>query len=203
MKKTAHNGHAETLKETIEEVSQRSKETIRSIIDSSSRRFESALDANNKFMESLEKQIFSKELADGSIASEVKKTFGNTVELSEEAIDTIIDIQSEQLKSEIEFNEKLMERIREIDFSDKEDREELLGVMDDSLKETSQRLIENTKRITDIYNKHINLTVNFNERFSKNINERVQMLNRFQDRNVDVFNEWAQHWLRTTSEVKA
>ena len=77
MKYKSQNGHADKLKENIEEVSKKSKETIRGIIDSSTKQFESVLDANKKFIESLEKQVFNKNLIDGSIISEVKKSFGN------------------------------------------------------------------------------------------------------------------------------
>lgn len=201
--KKAINNHAEKMKQNIDAVSKKSKETIHSIIGSTTKKFEEALDANKKFMESFEKQIFNKDFIDTSVISEVKKTFSSSVELSEEAIDTIIDIQSSQLQSAIDHNERLMETIRNLDFSNAEDREELLGALGKNFEESSNRVIENSKKMTDVYNKHINLAVNFNEKFSKNINSQLQMLSKFQNKNKETFNDWATKWWKNEEEVTA
>lgn len=202
MKKTI-NDHSEKLKQNIDAVSEKSKETIRKIIGSASAQFETALDANKKFIESFEKQLFNDDFKHSTFASEVKKTFANSVELSEEAIDAIIDIQSDQLRSAIDYNEKLSKLIQNIDVSDAEDRAELLETIEKNFEETSRQFIENTKKMTGIYNKHINLTVNFSERFSKNINSQLQMLNKFQNGDRDMFNNWATHWWKSTTKEEA
>jgi hypothetical protein len=201
MEKKAINNQVEKLKESIEAVSLKSKDTIKNIITTSSRQFEATLDANKKFIESLEKQFFTKDFTDGSsIVSEVKRNYGSSVELSEEAIDTIIDIQSTQVKSSIDFNLRLAEAIKDTDFADKETREELLDAIWENFEKSSSELIENTRKIADIYNKHINLAVNFNEKFYKNINMQLEALNKVQGRNMDMFNEWASHWWKSARE---
>lgn len=200
MKQHTYNGYAEKLKISMERATRKSKETIRNIVDSSSKQIESALDANKDFIESLENQFFTSDHLDGSLVSEVKRNFGNSVELSEETIDTILDIQSGQLKSTIEFNEKLAVAIRNLDGTDNEGTEELLGSIEEHIEESSNQSIENTKKMTDIYNKHVNLVVNFNDRFSKNVNNQLRMLNRFQSKNKERFNDWAADWWRSTSK---
>ncbi|MBI2271256.1 MAG: hypothetical protein HYU69_13010 [Bacteroidetes bacterium] len=201
MKKSS-NGQAK-FKENIEAVSQKSKETIREIIDSSSKQIESAFDANKKFVESLEKQFFNKEFASTSLISETKKAFGNSIELSEDAIDTIIDIQSQQLQSCVDFNAKLADALRNLDVSDNEEIQSLIQLIEKRLEESSNQSIANTKKMTDIYNKHINLALNFNERFSKNLNNQVQILNHFQKKNAEIFSDWATHWWKDAVKEEA
>lgn len=203
MEQTTANGQLEKLKENIDAVSQKSKETIRYIISSSSRQFETALEANKELIESIETKPFSKDLADTTVVSEIKKTFSNSVELSEEAIDAIIDIQSAQLRTAMDFNLKLAETIKNLDIPDNEYRKKLFEVIDKNFEDSSRQLIENTRKMTDIYNKHINLAVNFNERFAKNINDQLQMVNRFQNKNIDMFNDWATHWWKAASKEEA
>jgi hypothetical protein len=201
MKKKELDGQIEKLKENIDSVSKKSKETVRSIIHSSSRQLEESFDANKKFIDTLEKHIFSKDIADPSLISEVKKSFSNSVELSEESIDTIIDMQSDQLQRAIDLNVKLLDAIKSLDFSDKEDRQQLLGVIEKNFEESSSGLIENTKKMTEIYNKHVNLAVNFNQKFSKNINHQLQMFNKTQSR--EMFSDWTTHWWKSSSKEEA
>lgn len=199
MKKSS-NGNAAKLKESIEAASKKSKESIHEIIDSSSQKIGSALDINQKFIESLEKQFLNKEFPGTSLISETKKALGNSVELSENAIDTIIDIQSEQLNAAINFNEKLADSLRELDSSDNNELQSILQLIEKRISELSDQSIENTKKMTDIYNKHINLTLNFNERFSKNINNQMQILSRFQRKNSELFNDWAMQWWKDATK---
>lgn len=203
MEKKSHNGSAGTLKENIDAISKKSKETIRNIIDSSSKQFEKAFEHNRFFVETLEKQALIKDMTDGTILSELKNAFNGSVELSEEAIDAIIDIQSAQLQAAIEFNGKLTEVIKNIQVTEPSDRDELLEIISTNFEESTERLFENAKKMTDIYHKHISLTSNFNERFAQNINHQIQALARFQNKNVNMFNDWASHWWKTAQREEA
>lgn len=202
MKKTINN-HAEKLKQNVDAVSKKSKETIHGIIGNTSKQFETALDTNKKFMESMEKQIFNKDFLDTSIISETKKTFSNSVELSEEAIDTIIDIHNGQLQSVIDINMKLVDTIKNLDFKDKEDGKELIEAIEKNFEESSHLTIENTKKLMEVYNKHVNLALNFNEKFSKNINNQLQAMSKFQNKNKETFNDWTTNWWKNVEEVTA
>ncbi len=197
--KTSVIDHAEKLKQNISIVSDNSKKNIRTMIGSASKEFEAALNLNKKLIESLEKQIYNGDFANISLISEVKKTFGNSVELSEEAIDYIIDIYNDQLQSNIDINMELMNTIKNQYFEDKEAEEELMQVIEKNFEKITNQLNENTKKVTDIYNKHINLSINFNKKFSDNINSQLKMLNGFQNRNQDSFTEW---WKSAKEEVE-
>lgn len=197
--KTSVIDHAEKLKQNISIVSDNSKKNIRAMVGSASKEFETALNLNKKLIESLEKQIYNGDFANISLISEVKKTFGNSVELSEEAIDYIIDIYNDQLQSNIDINMELMKTIKNQYFEDKEAEEELMQVIEKNFEKITNQLNENTKKVTDIYNKHINLSINFNKKFSENINSQLKMLNGFQNRNQDSFTEW---WKSAKEEVE-
>lgn len=200
MKQKNVNGHLQRLQESIGEISRKSKETVHHIIDSSNRQFEVALSTNEKYLEHFEKQVLNRNLTDTSIISELKRLYGNSFELSEGAIDTIIDIQSSQLQSTMNFTLKIAETMKDLEFPDNDKWEEIFATLEKNFQETSSGIIENTRKMTDIYNKHINLAVNFNEKFSKNINSQLQVLNTLQSRNMDMFNDWASHWWKSTSK---
>jgi hypothetical protein len=197
--RTTINDHAEKLKQNIILVSDNSKETIRNMIGSASKEFEVALDLNKELIESLEKQIYNGDFTNTSIISDVKRTFSNSVELSEEAIDYIIDIHNDQLQSNIDINLELMNTIKEHGIKDKKVEKELLRMIEKNFEKITVQLNENTKKITDMYNKHINLLTNFNKKFSKNITTQLQMLNGFNDRNMETFTDW---WKTVKEEVE-
>lgn len=201
--KNVTDNYSDKFKENIELVSEKSKKSIHDIIDSSSRQFETVLDVNNTFIESLEKQVLNKDFKNNSLISEVKKSFSDSAELSEEAIDTIIDIQSKQLKSTIDFNSKLIEAIKNIGTSDNKAVKEVLDLVNKNIEESSNQSIENAKKITAIYNKHLNLALNFNKQFSAGINSQMQMLNEMQNRNIESFNHWVEKWWKNTEETMA
>ena len=197
--RTSVNDHADKLKQNIISVSDNSKETIRKMIGSASKDFENALDLNKELIESIEKQIYNGAYSNPSLISEVKKTFGNSVELSEEAIDYIIDIHNDQLQSNIDTNLELMDTIKNQDFEDKENRLELIKIIEKNFEKITKQLNENTKKITDMYNKHLNLSINFNKKFSENITSQLQMLNGFHNKNLESMTEW---WKTAKEEVE-
>src|SRR3989338_9105 len=198
--KTQIIDHAEKLKQNINIVSDNSKKNIRSLIGNASKEFDTALELNKKLIESLEKQIYNGDFANISLISEVKKTFGTSVELSEEAIDYIIDIYNDQLQSNIDANMELMKAINNQYFEDKEVEEQLTKIIEKNFEKITNQLNDNTKKVTDMYNKHINLSINFNKKFSENINSQLKMLNGFHTRNQDMFTEW---WKTAKEEVNA
>jgi hypothetical protein len=196
--KTSIIDHAEKLKQNINIVSDNSKDTIRTMIGSASKEFGVALDLNKELIDSLEKQIYNGGYSNPSLISDIKKTFSYSVELSEEAIDNIIDIHNNQLQSNIDINMELMETIKNHDFEDNEIALSLIKLIVKNFEKIIEQLNENTKKMTDTYNKHINLSINFNDKFSKNINGQLQMLNGFHNKNLETMTEW---WKTTREEV--
>lgn len=188
--RTALIDYTEKLNQNVTVVSDNSKDTIQTMINSASEQFKISLDSNQELIESLEKKIHNKGATSTSLISEVKKTFNDSVELSEETIDYIIDIHNEQLQSNIDANLDLINTIKTLDFQDKKVERELLEKIIKNFEDTTHHLNENTKKMANMYNKHINLSINFNKKISKTINNQLGMLNGFRTRNMDSFMEW-------------
>lgn len=183
---------------TDELVSRKSKEYTGSIADMPAKDNNNSSEMNKKFAEPAEKQIHNDKLPDNFLIENIRKAFNESVELSEEAMDTIISMQSQQLNSVIDFNCKLTDSLHNLDYSNKQEITDLLGAIRKNFDETSNRLVENTRKMSELYNKHVNLAVNFNDRLSKNINHQFQILNWYTTKNADLFNAWTLSWWRPT-----
>lgn len=190
--------HTNKIEINDESVSKKSRETIGKIIDTSTKQLKNAVEKNKHFVQSIEKQIFNGELKDNYMVSDVNRTFRDSVEISEKAIDSIIDMQAEQLQSTIDFNKKLTESLKNLYYTDKEAITDMIGLLRQNYEEATDRLIENTKKMSEIYNQHVNLAINFNERFSGNINHQLQILNRYTSKTADLISEWPYQWWKPT-----
>ncbi len=191
--------YAEKLKQNILNVSDNSKEAIRTMVGSASKDFEVALDINKELIESLEKQIFNGNFTNISLISESQKTFDNSVELSEEGIDYFVDFLNNQLQSNIDNNLELMEIIKNQNFKNKEVEKEIVKIIEKNFEKITSQLNESTKKITDMYTKHLNQSINFNKKFSENINSQLKMLSGFHDKNLESIIEW---WKTPKEEVE-
>lgn len=179
-------------------VENKSKETIGNIIETSAKHLKNAVEANKKFVREVEKHIFNGELKDNYLVNDINRTFRDSVGLSEKAIDLIIDIQAEQLQSTIELNRKLVESLKHLSPADTEAVSDMIAMLRKNYEEATDRLMENTKKMSEIYNQHVNLAINFNERFSGNINHQLQILNRYTTKTADLISEWSFQWWRPT-----
>ena len=187
---TTQNAKSENIKNNIKQTAEKSKETIREIIETNSKFFDSALDTNKKVVESIKKKLNQQEI-DDTITSTVKDTFLKSVELSENAIDTIINSYQKQLEWNIDLNTKLIDAFNE-NYS--KSPEKVLNLIYENFEKTRQLSIDNTKELVDFYNKHTNLAVNFNKKFAENVSTQVEVLARIQNQGIGIFTEWATDW---------
>lgn len=183
---------------TDELISRKSKETNGHIVDKPSKENNSPEEVHAKVAESVGKQILNDKLPDNFILENIRKSFNDSVELSEEAMETIISMQSQQLNSVIDLNRKLTDSLRNLDYSNKQEVTDLIGAIRKNFDESSNRLVENTRKMSELYNKQINLAMSFNDRLSKNINHQMQILNLYTARNTDLFNAWTFSWWKPT-----
>jgi hypothetical protein len=189
-----------TLKDTIEDASQKSKEAIKSIIDSSSKQINLAIDANRTFVDALQEQLRSKEL-DASVIDPVKKTFGRSIELAEEVIDSVIDAHTRRMDQAANFNLRLVDIIKEEGELNTDTGKRLMELIHENFENSVEISNENMKTIIDIYNKHINLALNFNKKFSEGINAQMQGLFTIQSKNIDIFNSWVSEWWKQSNHA--
>lgn len=193
---------AEQLKKNIENAAKKSKETIGLIISSNSQHLSAAIDANKKMVDNIKEQFYTKNV-DPAIIANLKKTFGTTVELSEEVIDTIIDAHVKRIESIIDFNIRLMDILKEQEFKDNDAVEKLLKLIQGKFDESVQLSINNMKKVIEVYNKHLNLALNFNKKFYGNINAQMDTMFSLQNKSIDSFNSWATEWWKQNSKEEA
>ena len=195
---TSSNETVEKIKSSIKATSEKSKETIREIIDSNSKYMNTALDSNKKIVDSIKEKLNQKEIED-SVTDTLKGTFGKSVELAEDALDSIINSYTRQMEMNVDFNTKLVDAVKE---SSNNHTEKLLELIHENFEASHQLTTSNTKEILDFYNKHTNLAINFNQKFGDSINAQIESLFNIQGKGLDKFTNWASEWWKQDGEVK-
>ena len=196
MKTSTLNEKAEKIKNTIKGTAEKSKETIREIIDSNTKYIGAALDSNKKIIDSIKEKLNQQEI-DDSVTDTLKSTFGKSIELAEDALDSIINSYTRQMELNVDFNTKLVDTIKE---SNIENPEKILNLIHENFEASRQLTINNTKEMLDFYNKHTNLAVNFNQKFEENINAQIETLFNIQSKGLNKFTEWASDWWKQTEK---
>jgi hypothetical protein len=169
---TALNSQSETIKNSIIETA------------------DSALDINKKAVDSIKKNLTQKEI-DDSITYTVKETFGKSVELAEDSIDSVINAYVKQVEWSVALNAKLIDSFKENYGSNPE---KVLNLIYENFETSRQVTIKNTLEIIEYYNKHTNLAVNFNKKFADTIANQVEVLSHIQSKGLDKYKEWVSDW---------
>src|ERR1019366_398074 len=187
---TTLNEKSEKIKNSIKGTAEKSKETIREIIDSNTKYIGAALDSNKKIVDSIKEKLNQQEIED-SLTGPMKSTFGKSVELAEDALDSIINSYTRQMELNVDFNTKLVDAVKE---SDSKNPEKVLNLINDNFEATRQLTTKNTKEILEFYNKHTNLAVNFNQKFGESINAQMESMFKIQGTGLTRFTDWASEW---------
>ncbi|OFY87724.1 MAG: hypothetical protein A3F72_02460 [Bacteroidetes bacterium RIFCSPLOWO2_12_FULL_35_15] len=196
--KSTLNEKAEKIKSSIKGTAEKSKETIREFIDSNTKNIGAAMDSNKKIFDSIKEKLDQQEMED-TVTSTIKNTFGKSVELAEDALDSIINSYTRQMELNVDFNTKLVDAIKE---SNSENPEKVLTLIHDNFEATRQLTINNTKEILDFYNKHTNLALNFNEKFGENIKSQLDSMFAIQNKGLNKFTDWASDWWKQQNDKK-
>lgn len=195
---TTLNEKSEKIKNSIKGTAEKSKETIREIIDSNNKYIGAALDSNKKIVDSIKNQLNQKDM-DDTLTDTLKQTFRKSVELAEDALDSIINSYTRQMELNVDFNTKLVDAIKE---SDNKNPEKVLNLIHENYEASRQLTIKNTKEILDFYNKHTNLAVNFNEKFGENISAQIDLLFKIQSKGLNKFTDWASDWWKENEKER-
>src|ERR1019366_4608728 len=195
---TTLNEKAEKIKSNIKGTAEKSKETIRQFIDSNKKHVGAAIDSNKKIVDSIKEKLDQQDVND-SVTENVKDTFGKSVELAEDALDSIINSYTRQMEMNVDFNTKLVDAIKE---SKSEHPEKVLELIHQNFEASYQMTLNNTKEILDFYNKHTNLAVNFNEKFREKINSQIESLFKIQGKGLNRFTDWASEWWKEDGKMK-
>jgi hypothetical protein len=184
------NEKSEKIKNSIKNTAEKSKETIREIIDSNTKYIGEALNSNKKIVDSIKEKLNQQDVED-SVTDTLKSTFGKSVELAEDALDSIINSYTRQMEMNVDFNTKLVDALKE---SHNTHPEKVLELIHENFEASHQLSIRNTKEILDFYNKHTNLAVNFNQKFGDSINAQIESLFNLQSKGLNKFTSWASEW---------
>lgn len=185
------NEKAEKIKSNIKTTAEQSKEAIREIISTNTKYIGDALDNNQKMVDSIKAKLNQQEIED-SVTGPLKNTFGKSVELAEDALDSIINAYTRQMELNVDFNTKLVDALKES--GNNESSEKVLKLIHENFEASYKMTINNTKEILDFYNKHTNLAVNFNQKFGATINAQIETLFSIQQKGLTKFTSWASEW---------
>ena len=191
MSTTTLNEKAEKIKSNIKNTAEKSKETIRDIITANTKNIGDALDSNKKIVDSIKAKLNQQEIED-SVTETVKNSFGKSVELAEDALDSIINAYTRQMELNVDFNTKLVDAIKEN--TSNENYEKVLKLIHENFEASYKLTINNTQEILEFYNKHTNLAVNFNQKFGESINAQIETLFSLQQKGLNKFTSWASEW---------
>ncbi len=197
--KATLNEKAENVKETIRGTAEKSRQTIREIIHTNVKSIGAALDSNKKIIDSIKEKLNQQEIED-TVTGTLKNGFGKSVELAEDALDSIISSFIRQMELNVDTNVKLADAVKE---SNSAAPEKIFNVIKENFEATRKLTINNTKELLESYNKHANLAVNFNQKFGESINAHVASLVKIQHTGLNKFNEWATEWWKQESEKEA
>ena len=194
---TTLNEKAEKIKEKIKGTAEQSKKTIREIIDTNSKYIGTALESNKKIIDSIKEKLNQQEIED-TMTGPMKSTFGKSVELAEDALDSIISSYTRQMELNVDFNTKLVDAVKE---ADAKTPEKVLNLIHENFEASRQLTVKNTKEILEFYNKHTNLAVNFNQKFGESINTQIESLFQIQSKGLSKFTDWASDWWKQAEKT--
>ncbi len=184
------NAKSEKIKSNIKDSAEKSKDTMKEIIDSNSKHIDNALNSNKKIVDSIKEKLDQQEIED-SVTDTLKTSFGKSVELAEDALDSIINSYSSQMELNIDYNTKLVDALKE---SKNENPEKVLELIYGNFEASRQMIINNTKEILNFYNKHTNIAMDFNQKFGDNVKAQIETLYSMQNKSMDKFTSWASEW---------
>jgi len=187
---TTLNEKAEKIKKTINGTAEKSKEAIREFIDANNKHVDAAMTANTKMLNTITESL-NHQAIDETVTTNLKNTFGKSVQLAEDAMDSIINAYTRQMELTVDFNTKLVDAIKE---SKSENPEKVLELIHENFEASRKMTLENTKELLDFYNKHTNLALNFNKRFAENVQAQIETMFTIQNKGLNRFTSWAADW---------
>ncbi len=185
----------ENMKTVLGDTALKSKEAVKEIIHLNTRLLNEALESNKVLVNGIRDQF---QLSDKntSLFSAMNKTFGKSIELSEETIDHVLDSYNTQVKLYLEHNTKLIDAIKEsATFSaNNEGLDKVLKLVKENFESAVNTMNTSTQAIIESYNKHTSLALNFNKKIAETISSQFHNYNQIQQNSMKAFSGWASEW---------
>lgn len=192
----------DTFKKELDGATKNAKDNIRSIITSCTSNYEKAVEANKKYVAELREHLKGQHI-DATVFDEITNTFVSSLDVSDDVIDTIIESHLRRTNRIAEAHKKNLETLSKAYATDKINYEDFLKLFETNFKQSIEHSTEDMKKMVDVYNKHLNLSVNFNKSFSKNINTQLDAIIKLQNRNLEGYTNWTFDWWNKSHESKA
>src|ERR1035438_6705642 len=142
---TSSNETVEKIKSSIKATSEKSKETIREIIDSNSKYMNTALDSNKKMIDSVREKL-NQEKLDDTLTAPLKNAYARSIELAEDALDSIINSYTRQMELAIDSNTKLLDQVKDLNSAKPEN---LIKTIQENFEAARELNVRNTKEMVD------------------------------------------------------
>lgn len=191
--KTTLEDRVEAMKKSFDIASEKSKQAIKEILNTCNDQAKKAVETNQEIIGSAIKQLETYNV-DASYFRQFYNTIGKSVELSEEVIDSIIESHNKRVNLTVEFNKKCLESLKEQTLLGGTTNEKLIKILQDNFNDSIQLSINNMKGIINMYNKHLNLSVNFSKNFNESIDKQVEFMSDIYKKQVGMFAEWTANW---------
>lgn len=189
---------ANKIKNNILSTADESKESIKELMDSNANYVDAAIKTNKKVANSIKEKLEQQDIVD-SITEILQKTFGASVQLSEENIKNIVDIYTKQMELNTDFHTKLIDEIKQL--SKPQYHKKILHLIDHNFGESQQLAINNIKEILQFYSKHTQLALDYNKTVENIVDNQMQTIFKFQNMGISVFTNWVSDWWKQ-SETK-
>jgi hypothetical protein len=176
-----------SLKAKINGSVESNKETLRALVETNQRLIQEAMESNRKLVDSIKEKL-KEQAVSGSIAEPLKENFQKSVAVSEDALDSIINSYSRQMKQNLDFNTQMIDAIRDIRSLDSD---KILNLVQDNFEKSNQLTIQSTRDVMSCYQRHINLVTKFNSRVADTIRSQIDVLFNIQRMSTKGFTDLA------------
>lgn len=182
----------ETLKKEMERASIVAKENIWSVIASCTTNYGKAIESNKKYVDELREQL-KKHNIDINFFEETSSDLFSSLDVLDDVIDAIIDSHILRTNRISEYYKKSLEAIERLDAKEDVHYENLITLFKKNFNQSLEHSTKDIEKISDIYSSHLNLTINFNKNFCKNIiNAQIEAISKIKSNNIG--SEWLVNW---------
>ena len=184
----------EKLKRVIAEATASSAETVKTIINSRLQQLIDSVNSNHKFLELMKARFLLNGL-DPNIISTVKNFYFNGIDLSEQMIDTLIEAHSKRLEYWKGYTTELVELLlQDQRFLSEAETEKIIDRVIENFEFISDKSQNELKEIVGLYNKHGNIAMNFNEKFTDPLKKQLESISKLKGIRKPVYNNQASQW---------
>ena len=141
------------------------------------------------------REKLNQEKLDDTLTAPLKNAYARSIELAEDALDSIINSYTRQMELAIDSNTKLLDQVKDLNSAKPEN---LIKTIQENFEAARELNVRNTKEMVDFYNKHSNLALNFNQKIGGSLTAQIDAMAKLQREGLSKFTEWASTWWKNS-----